>query len=172
MAKVFRTRDEPFEARPAPVADFAWHTSRRFAQLAGSRLMQVDLRSLDPRRFSFPYHFHRAAEEFFHVLSGEATLRTPEGFTRLGPGDLAFFETGPSGAHQLYNHGRSPCVYLDVRASVGLDVTEYPDSGKVAILPLGSDVYEVASRVPYYQGEEHVRSKWPDDVLAGSAGQP
>lgn len=169
MAKVFHTADEAFEPRPAAAPDFAWHTSRRFAQLAGSRLLQVDLRSLDPGRFSFPYHFHRAAEEFFHVLSGEATLRTPDGFARLGPGDLAFFEAGPSGAHQLYNHGSAPCVYLDVRAGAGLDVTEYPDSGKVAILPLGDDVYAKASRVAYYDGEQDVRARWPADALAGRA---
>jgi hypothetical protein len=34
---------------------------------------------LDPGKFSFPYHFHRAAEELFVILSGEAILRFPEG---------------------------------------------------------------------------------------------
>lgn len=161
MAKVFRAADRAFEPRQSPVPDFAWHTSPRFGQLAGSKLMQVDVRSLDPDRFSFPYHFHRAAEEFFLILSGEATLRTPEGFTRLERGDLAFFEVGPTGAHQLYNHGKEPCVYLDVRACGGIDVTEYPDSGKIAILPLGTDVYRAADKVPYHVGEDQVRQRWP-----------
>lgn len=168
MPKVFRLDPKDATPRPGAPADFAWHTSPRFAQLAGSKYLQVDLRSLDPDRFSFPYHFHRASEEFFAVLSGAATLRTPDGFRVLSAGDLAFFEEGPSGAHQLYNHGTEPCVYLDVRATPapgGLDVTEYPDSGKVAILPLKGDVYEASTRVDYHKGEDTVRARWPADLL-------
>lgn len=166
MPKVFHVDPTSFEPRPSPLADFAWRSSPRYGQLAGSGRLQVDVRSLDPDRFSFPYHFHRASEEFFHVLSGEATLRTPDGFQRLAAGDLAFFEEGPSGAHQLYNHGSVPCVYLDVRAQAGaLDVTEYPDSGKLAILPLKGDVFEAAARVDYHHGEEAVRSRWPAHLV-------
>jgi uncharacterized cupin superfamily protein len=168
MAKVFRLAPKAVEPRPNAPADFTWHTGPRLAQLAGSKYLQADLRSLDPDRFSFPYHFHRASEEFFVALSGAATLRTPEGFRTLSAGDLAFFEEGPAGAHQLYNHGAEPFVYLDVRATPapgGLDVTEYPDSGKVAILPLRGDVYEAASKVDYHKGEHAVRSKWPADLL-------
>lgn len=169
MPKVFRVDPSQFEPRASPLADFAWRTSPRFAQLAGSKHMQVDVRSLGPDRFSFPYHFHRASEEFFLVLSGEATLRTPDGFHRLAKDDLAFFEEGPTGAHQLYNHGDAPCVYLDVRATFGLDVTEYPDSGKLAILPLRGEVFDLASRVDYHHGEAGVRAKWPADVLRAPA---
>lgn len=168
MPKVFHDAWSKFEPRPSPLPEFAWHTSPRFGQLAGSQRMQIDVRSLDPGRFSFPYHSHRAAEEFFLVLSGEATLRTPDGFTRLRRGDLAVFEEGPTGAHQLYNHGAEPCVYLDVSARGPLDVTDYPDSGKVAILPLKGDVFEAASRVEYTKGEQDVRRHWPADVLGNA----
>jgi uncharacterized cupin superfamily protein len=165
MAKVFQVDPTTFEPRASPLPDFAWHSSPRFGQLAGSGRLQVDVRSLDPGRFSFPYHFHRASEELFHVVSGEATLRTLDGFQRLSAGDLAFFEQGPTGAHQLYNHGPVPFVYLDVRAQFGIDVAEYPDSGKIAILPLTGEVFESHSKVDYHKGEESVRSHWPPDVL-------
>lgn len=165
VAKVFHVDPASFEARPSPLPDFAWRTSPRYGQLAGSGRLQVDVRSLDPDRFSFPYHFHRSSEEFFHVLSGEMTLRTPEGFQRLAAGDLAFFEEGPTGAHQLYNHGKVPCVYLDVRAQFGIDVSEYPDSGKLAILPLKGEVFEASRKVDYHHGEDSVRSHWPANVL-------
>ena len=165
MAKVFHVDPAGFAARPSPLPDFAWHSSPRFAQVVGCKDFQVDVRSLDPDRFSFPYHFHRASEEFFLVLSGEATLRTPDGFQRIAQGDLAVFEAGPAGAHQLYNHSDAPCVYLDVRSVRGLDVAEYPDSGKLAILPLQDDVFQARSKVAYHHGEEGVRSHWPAELL-------
>lgn len=164
MPTVFHTKDLPFEPKKSSLPQFAWQTSPRLAELAGAKQLDFDLRSLDPGRFSFPYHFHRAAEELFLILSGEATLRTPEGFERLGPGDLIFFEQGSSGAHQLYNHGIRPCVYLDIRTTVGIDVCEYPDSGKLAILP-ELEVFERDARVRYFQGEENVAAKWPEEIL-------
>lgn len=165
MPTVFSTSMMPFEPRPAGLADFAWRTSPRLGQLAGSKHLQIDVRSLDPDRFSFPYHFHRASEEFFLILSGEATLRSSQGFRKLGRGDLAFFEEGATGAHQLYNHGTEPCVYLDVRTTLGIDVAEYPDSGKLAILPLKGEVFDADSKVDYYAGEAAVRAQWPREIL-------
>lgn len=165
MPTVFQTSTLPFDLRPSGLADFAWRTSPRLGQLAGSKHLQIDVRSLDPDRFSFPYHFHRASEEFFLILSGEATLRSPDGFRTLAKGDLAFFEEGPTGAHQLYNHTAEPCVYLDVRTTIGLDVAEYPDSGKLALLPLKGEVFQAGSKVDYYAAEDRVRDHWPVDVL-------
>ena len=108
MPTVFHTRELKFEAKKSSLPEFAWQTSPRLAKLAGARQLDFDIRSLDPDRFSFPYHFHRAAEELFLILSGEATLRTPEGFQTVAAEDLVFFEQGDSGAHQLYNHSNAP----------------------------------------------------------------
>ena len=129
-----------------------------------SKYLQFDIRSLDPGKFSFPYHFHGNAEELFVILSGEATLRTPQGFEKIGEGDIVFFEQGPSSAHQVYNHSDSPCVYLDIRTAIGIDICEYPDSEKINILPY-LEIYEKASKVDYYKGEENVKEKWPDRIL-------
>jgi len=164
MPTVFHTKDLNFEAKKSQLPEFAWQTSPRLAKLAGSHQLDFDIRSLDPDRFSFPYHFHRAAEELFLILSGQATLRTPEGFQPVAAGDLIFFEQGKAGAHQLYNHGDAPCVYLDIRTTVGIDVCEYPDSGKISILPL-LEVFESRSRVRYFQGEENVAQHWPGEIL-------
>jgi uncharacterized cupin superfamily protein len=79
-------------------------------------------------------------------------------------GDIVFFEEGAKGAHQLYNHSDLPCIYLDVRTTIGIDVTEYPDSGKVNILP-ERQIFESSSSVDYYKGEENVTAKWPKEVL-------
>lgn len=160
MPKVFRSRELQFKKRESRVPEFEWHVSPRLGQLAESKHLDFYIVSLDPGKYSFPYHFHRAAEELFLILSGEATLRSPEGFEQVTRGDVVFFEEGPTGAHQLYNHGDAPCVYLDLRTTFGIDVCEYPDSGKINILPF-LEVFQRSAQVDYYTGEDSVASKWP-----------
>jgi uncharacterized cupin superfamily protein len=164
MPKIFNLKNISFEKTKSRLPEFLWHTSPRLAELSNAKHLQFDIRSLDPGKFSFPYHFHRAAEELFLILSGEATLRSPEGFQKVSEGDIVFFEEGATGAHQLYNHNDLPCIYLDVRTTPGIDVTEYPDSGKVNILP-ERQIFESSSSVDYYKGEENVAAKWPKEVL-------
>lgn len=164
MPKIFNQKSISFEKKESRVPEFSWHTSPMLAGLAQAKQLQFDMRSLDPGTFSYPYHFHRAAEELFVILSGEATLRSPEGFRKVAEGDVIFFEQGAGGAHQLYNHTDFPCVYLDVRTTMGIDVCEYPDSGKVNILPY-REVFESSSSVDYFKGEENVAAKWPEELL-------
>ena len=161
MPKVFKGKDLKFTKMNMPLADFAWHTSQPFSRDSESKHIQFDIRSLDPGKYSYPYHFHRAAEELFYVISGEAKLRTPDGFTKIEAGDLAFFEEGETGAHQVYNHSNEPCVYLDIRTMPSIDVCEYPDSGKVNIIPY-MEIFEKSAQVSYFTGEENVADKWPD----------
>lgn len=159
MASIFNLNNITFHLRQSPIPEFAWHTSERLAAMANSKHLQFDIRSLDPGKYSFPYHFHRNAEELFVILEGKATLRTPDGFTEVKEGDIVFFEMGPQGAHQLYNHTEQPCRYLDIRTTFGLDVCEYPDSGKINILPY-HEIYVTNDQVDYYKGEEAIKEKW------------
>jgi uncharacterized cupin superfamily protein len=164
MPSIFSSTGIEMTPNASPLPDFSWMASARFEELAGSRYLHFEMKALAPGKFSYPYHFHRNAEELFVILDGEATLRHPEGFTEVSKGDLLFFEEGPAGAHQLYNHGDEPCRYLDLRTHANVDVCEYPDSGKVNILP-SLTVFEASSRVPYYTGEEDVRAHWPAELL-------
>lgn len=164
MPKVFRGQDLKCEKRKCRIPDFEWHMSPRLGKLVNSKYLEFYVVSLDPGKYSFPYHFHRAAEELFMIISGEATLRTPEGFEKVVKGDIIFFEEGPSSAHQLFNHSASPCVYLDLRATFGIDVCEYPDSGKINILPF-MEVFESSSKVDYYKGEQNTERNWPKNKL-------
>ena len=161
MPRIFHVKDLELKKWQPRVPEFNWHTSERLAEIAGSKHLRFDVRSLDPGKFSFPYHFHRAAEELFIILSGEATLRLPEGFEKVSQGDILFFEEGPTGAHQLHNHSDAPCVYVDLVTTFGIDVCEYPDSGKISILPY-REIFETSSKVDYFKGEENVAAKWPD----------
>ena len=164
MPKIFNAQKIKFEKNNSRIPEFSWSTSPGLAEKSNAKYIQFDFRSLDPGKFSFPYHFHKAAEELFIVLSGEATLRSPEGFQIISEGDVIFFEEGAKGAHQLHNHSDKPCIYLDVRTTIGIDVCEYPDSGKVNILPF-KDIFESAATVAYYKGEEGVSGKWPEELL-------
>ncbi|UCF94788.1 MAG: hypothetical protein JSW39_11745, partial [Desulfobacterales bacterium] len=87
MPKIFNAKKTSFEKRESRISEFSWHTSPRLAELSNSKHLQFDIRSLDPGKFSFPYHFHRAAEELFVILSGAATLRSPAGFQKVSEGD-------------------------------------------------------------------------------------
>ncbi|MBN2534052.1 MAG: cupin domain-containing protein [Spirochaetales bacterium] len=164
MPEIFNCKSMTFKLKESPIVDFAWHTSPRLAEIVQSKHLYFDIRSLDPDRFSYPYHFHRNAEELFVILSGMVMLRTPDGFHQLKEGDIVFMETGPTGAHQLYNHTNSPCQYLDIRTATSLDVCEYPDSGKINILPY-LEIYQKKSRVDYFLAEDKVREKWPAEII-------
>jgi len=159
MAQIFNEGDISFDLRQSPILEFSWHVSPKLGQIVNSKHLQFDIKSLDTDKYSYPYHFHRNAEEIFVILSGKATLRTPDGFVELSEGDIVFFEMGPKGAHQIYNHTKQPCRYLDIRTDVGLDVCEYPDSGKINILPY-QEIYKSDKAVDYYEGEDKVREKW------------
>ncbi|MBZ9635214.1 cupin domain-containing protein [Clostridium sp. FP1] len=159
MAQIFTEKNMSFELRQSPIPEFSWHTSQKLSEIVKSKHLQFDVRSLDPGKYSYPYHFHRNSEEIFVILSGKATLRTPNKFVELNKGDIVFFEIGPEGAHQLYNHTAAPCMFIDIGTSVGLDVCEYPDSGKINILPY-HEIYQSNQKVDYYKGEDKVSEKW------------
>ena len=68
---------------------------------------------------------------------------------------------GKEGAHQFYNHSDEPCSYLDIRTLFGVDICEYPDSGKVNIIP-SIEIFEKDSKVEYFKGEENILQKWSE----------
>lgn len=119
---------------------------------AGETLLCVY--EIPPGKSAYPYHYHLKDEESYHILSGEGTLRTPEGMTSVSAGDFLHFPAGPEGAHKLTNTGTEPLVYIDFDVIHDLDVCFYPDSGKMAVW--GKDVnrvYPVDANVDYYEGE-------------------
>ena len=128
---------------------------------ANAKHLVFDVRRLNPGRFSFPYHYHRNAEEVMMVMSGSMAMRSPKGFQVLCQGAIVFMEQGEAGAHQFYNHTGAPCAYFDVKSFSGLDIVEYPDSGKILISPCG-EVFEKAGQAAYLKGEEGFRDAWKD----------
>jgi uncharacterized cupin superfamily protein len=150
--KIVRTKELAWE-HPIDHGRF----SGRRKPLGGDKL-SCGLWELPPGKRSFPMHLHHATEEAMYVLSGEAKVRTPDGETPIGPGDFVSFPTGGP-AHQLINDGAEPLIYVAMSAPFGVDVVEYPDSGKVAC-SAGSGaarkrfIFRGNEQAGYWDGEE------------------
>ena len=164
MPSIHKLSEIELKKNKSPITDFSWESSMPLEEISKSKYLHFDIKSLFPGKFSYPYHFHRNAEELFVILEGEGTLRTPGGYQTISKGDILFFEEGSSGTHQLYNHSDSKLLYIDMRTKANIDVCEYPDSGKINILP-AMDIFEEGSKVSYFTGEEEVRTKWPEKIL-------
>ena len=160
MPTIFTIEDLKFKEDPLSVDNFKILTAHpRLSKVAESEHLIFDIRLLNPDQFSFPYHFHRHAEELMMIISGSVTLRSPKGLQVLTQGDIIFFEMGESGVHQLYNHTEKPCRYLDIKTHLDNDVCEYPDSDKISVSHYG-EIYEKSTRVDYFKGEENIKKIW------------
>ncbi len=160
MATIIRKEERDFQPNPGKIDGFRLFTDiSRARKGIDPQYLNFDLRRLDPGQYNAPYHFHRYAEELFLILSGSATLRTPAGLETVAEGDLLFFETGESGAHQLYNHTGEPCTYLDMRSYIGHDVCEYPDSDKIILVP-GGETFRRSEQHSYFEGETDPDGIW------------
>jgi len=159
MAKIYNDNNTELKQNSARIPEYVWQTSKYLDKMASSDQMYFDIRELGPGKYSFPYHYHRGAEEMMVILQGGCTMRTPEGFSKVQQGDIVFFEKGETGAHQFYNHTDEVCRYLDIRIKVDIDVCDYPDSGKVNILPY-FNIYNAAQTLDYFEGEEGPSAHW------------
>ena len=160
MATILRASEQNFIESPNKIDSFRIFTDMsRIEKGLNPENLNFDLRKLSPGQYSAPYHFHEFAEELFMIISGSATVRTPEGLEIVNTGDLLFFEKGKAGAHQLYNHTSEVCIFLDVRTYLGYDLCEYPDSNKILIAH-SMETYKKDSASGYFDGEENAREKW------------
>jgi uncharacterized cupin superfamily protein len=160
MAVIIKKEDREFTESPNKIDYFRIFTDiSRTKKGINPQNLNFDLRQLNPGQYSAPYHFHHYAEELFMIISGSATLRTPEGLQIVTKSDLIFFEMGEKGAHQLFNHTADPTEYLDIRTYIGYDVCEYPDSDKLLIFP-SYEIYFKHTKTGYFAGEEKINEKW------------
>ena len=122
----------------------------------GARRTGVSVYELPPGQAICPYHYEYGEEEWALVLEGRPSLRTPDGAEQLEPMDLAFFPTGPAGAHQLRNDAGERVRILMWSEVVTPTATAYPDSDKVGIWTgdKAEDLMvERSSNVDYFHGE-------------------
>lgn len=133
---------------------FQMGSSRQSSKTMGAEKIHFFIRVIPAGKFAIPYHFHHRAEELFLIVEGEATLRQNDCRRVVKAGDLLFFQVGPDGAHQLYNHTDTPVKYLDLTTASDGDYCEYPDSGKTS--------RELKDKRDYWRGEEEPSPFWDD----------
>ena len=123
----------------------------------GAKTTGATVYEMPPGQALCPYHYEYGEEEWVMVLSGRATIRTPEGEQPLEPQQIMFFPPGPEGAHQVRNDGEETLRVLMWSSVVYPAVTVYPDSDKIAAWAArGSDdsaVFPRSAKVDYFFGE-------------------
>jgi uncharacterized cupin superfamily protein len=159
MPKIFKQEDIEYNELQSDLKPYSWYSSPRLSELVKSKDLFFNMRKLDSGTYSYPYHFHRNAEEVLIIIEGSATLRTPKGLEVVNKGDILFFETGETSTHQLYNHTEEPCVYFDLRTNNGFDVAEFPDTNKVVFGP-DMEIFEKGEEVDYFKGDENIGETW------------
>ena len=126
---------------------YRWRGAR-VGKAIGGRKIGASIYELPDGEKTYPFHFHHAIEEWAIVLEGTPTLRDPDGERELRRGDVVCFPTGEQGAHQL----RGPGTVMILSASRALEVTEYPDSGKVGVSH-PRKIFRLADAGQYWDGE-------------------
>ena len=137
---------------------YRWHETWVGARLGGERI-GASLYELPPGESTFPYHFHYGNEEWLLVVTGEPTLRTPDGEQRLRPGDVVCFPIGPAGAHQVRNETDETIRVLMISTLRAPDITRYVDSDKIGPRPRvheDSLNFFRGSAVDYWAGEPEI----------------
>lgn len=132
----------------------------RVSRQAGSERLGLSLWELPQGEAAYPYHFHLAEEELLVVLDGRPSLRSPDGWRELSPGEVVAFLRGEQGAHQLVNRTQEPVRFLAFSTNGEPDIVIRPDSqtlGAYERLPAGGglrSVFRMADVVDYYDGEQ------------------
>jgi uncharacterized cupin superfamily protein len=125
---------------------------------AGAERLGASVWDVPPGQAAYPYHFHLAEEEMLFVLSGRPSLRTPEGWRDLEPGDTVSFLVGEAGAHQLANRSGDGVRVLVVSLAGIPEICVYPDSDKVGVYGRDEgalrEMHRRSDVVDYYEGEE------------------
>jgi uncharacterized cupin superfamily protein len=122
-------------------------------RLGASRL-GMSLYDLPPGEAICPYHFEWTDEEWLIVISGTATLRTPDGEVALNPGDVTCFPAGPTGAHSVSNRAEEPLRVAMISTKNEFGIAEYPDSDKVGVWAGGTHyMLRRSAHLDYWDGE-------------------
>ncbi|OCW59565.1 cupin domain-containing protein [Hoeflea olei] len=83
---------------------------------------QVRQESMPPASAEEP-HMHRQAHQFFYVLDGQMTVRTPDGAVCMGPGQGLHVPAGQP--HWVRNDGASDLIFV-LSSSPGTSGDRYP----------------------------------------------
>ena len=97
----------PAEAEPRN--HYGWGEGCSGWRLLEHEQLQVRREAMPPGTAEEP-HLHRRAHQFFYVLGGTMTIRTPHGLARLEPGQGLHVPAGV--AHRVSNEAAGELVFL------------------------------------------------------------
>ena len=131
----------------------------RVGRQAGAERLGASVWEVPPGQAAYPYHFHYVEEELLFVLAGQPSLRTPDGWRELDPGDAVTFLVGEGGAHQVMNRSDETVRLLVVSLGGVPEICVYPDSDKIGVfdrLAVGGlrELFRRSDAVDYYEGEK------------------
>ncbi len=125
----------------------------------GARKLGFNVTIIPPGKAAFPYHLHHTIEEMFFILEGEGTLRYNDTDYPLREGDVVSCVVGTETGRQIRNTSDKDLKFLAVSTVEPVEITEYPDSDKVAAM-VGQPgegglriVVKKGSGVDYFEGE-------------------
>jgi uncharacterized cupin superfamily protein len=133
----------------------------RVGPLIGLSGLGCAVHAVPPGKRAFPFHRHHVMDEMFYILSGEGQYRFGDAKFPVRAGDVVAAPAG-SKAHQLINTGAGELRYLGISTMSGVEVVDYPDSGKVGVTAgvKNSDIATATYRgmgrmtaADYYDGE-------------------
>ena len=104
----------------------------RVGPLLGLAGLGCAVHVVPPGKKAFPFHRHHVMDELFFVVSGKGDYRFGESRVPVRAGDIVAAPAGTQG-HQLINTGSEDLRYLGISSGGGVDVVDYPDSGKIAV---------------------------------------
>jgi uncharacterized cupin superfamily protein len=149
MTNVFRPELETDDTDPP-----GFRAARdRVGAKAGAKRLGASVYRLPPGEAVCPYHWEGSEEEMLIVLSGEPSVRTPEGWRELAAGDVVAFVAGEAGAHQVANRSGSDADVLLISEVAPIGITGYPDSDKLGIFGPVTKLFRSGDDVDYYDGE-------------------
>jgi len=159
MRKV-NDKDVPELTWSSPRGKYAG-AGKQISEALGRKPVSMDLRERHPfdieilripaGKAAYPYHSHSAQWEFYHVISGEGSVRHKDGTTPIRQGDAFLFEPGEP--HQLINGSKADLVAYVVADNPLGEYGYYPDTDRHIVRMPERKVGNIAS-VDYYDGQE------------------
>jgi uncharacterized cupin superfamily protein len=119
-----------------------------------AKLASLGAYELGPGEAGPAYHYELTREEWLFVVSGEVTLRTPEGERVLSAGDVVCFLPGADGAHAMRNAGDVPARFAMASTKEESRSIVYPDTDRIAVIGPGfKRMMKIGSDLEYWEGE-------------------
>ncbi|HXJ57752.1 MAG TPA: cupin domain-containing protein [Candidatus Dormibacteraeota bacterium] len=137
MLKIVNSDQLPEETWSSPKGKFtgagkeiseALGRKPRSTDLLERHPFDVEIVRIAPGQTPYPYHLHSAQWEFYHVISGQGTVRHAAGTNPINSGDAFLFKPGEP--HQITNNGTQDLILYVVADNPIGESVYYPDSKK------------------------------------------